>query len=98
MASLFSGGGGVRLSEAKLGTEVFVCSCSYALFLAHGCHHMGWFNGSILYGQFIRCVDSVNEFPIPRVVRIIVVAERPINKNVNDVPKGNEEIKIEIPH
>ena len=57
---------------------------------------MGGLDGSVLDVQFIKGVDSINEVPVPFIIRIKVMPETSIYKDIHDVGKGDKQIKMEF--
>src|SRR2546430_3792267 len=83
-------------SHAKLRRQAFVDDRLTGCLPCHCRRHMGGLDGSVLDVQFIKGVDSINEVPVPFIIRIKVMPETSIHKDIDYVGKGDKQIKMEF--
>ena len=61
-----------------------------------GGRHVGGFDGTLSQMFFVDGMNFVNERQIPRVSGIKVMTKTPIDENVDDIGKANEQLKMKL--
>src|SRR5690242_5610700 len=85
-------------THTVLRREVFMNRGVHRRRFLHDRKHVRGFNRALLEIPHVDCVNAIDKASIPLVIRIEVVTEATIDKYVDHIAEGHEDLEMKLPN